>query len=63
MNIAMPFQKQCGACGLTKSMELDFNRVDNDPRFRKRIWKNCEELLARKFKRPVMTNGSSELLE
>jgi hypothetical protein len=51
----MPFQKQCGACGLTKSMELDFNRVDNDPRFRKRICKNCEELLARKFKRPVMT--------
>ena len=54
MNIAMPFQKQCGMCGKTKSMELDFNRVDTDPRFRKRICKSCEEINQRKF-RPVMT--------
>jgi hypothetical protein len=54
MNIAMPFQKQCGMCGKTKSMDLDFNRVDTDPRFRKRICKSCEEINQRKF-RPVMT--------
>jgi hypothetical protein len=51
MNIQMPFQRQCGK---TKSMDLDFNRVDTDPRFRKRICRSCEELNARKF-RPVMT--------
>jgi len=52
--MAMPFQKPCGMCGKTKSMELDFNRVDTDPRSRKRICKSCEELNARKFKPQVV---------
>ena len=50
----MPFKKQCGMCGKTKSMDLDFNRVNTDPRFRKRICKSCEEINQRKFP-PVMT--------
>ena len=41
-------------CGKTKSMEVDFNRVDTDPRFRKRICKTCEEINQRKFKPQVV---------
>jgi hypothetical protein len=50
----MPYSKICGACGKSKNLE-EFNRVKADPRFRKNVCIECENLNDRKFNRPVTT--------
>jgi len=53
MNIQMPYSKICGACSKSKNLEA-FNRVTADPRFRRNVCIECENLGNRKFNRPVM---------
>jgi hypothetical protein len=52
--IQMPYTKICGACCKSKNLEA-FNRATVDPRFRKNVCIECENLGHRKFNCPVMT--------